>query len=208
MEALRLAAGRVANSKDPLAANYSSLIHFAFKISDYMGRDQVVVGELIHDEMPIPPRLLGILSDYRGRVELAWASLNEGINESAIDESVQPAVEAARAAFMERFGAMRRDVFQAGVTAQDYPVELAVWLAEATAARNAVLELETALTNANQKVATNTSANSSRYFWIMIAVLLGGLGLGVACFWIVWGHVTRPLADITGRYGISGRRKQ
>lgn len=75
--ALWLAASRGANHADAVTGNFSQLKQFAWIIADYAGRERAILAGMIFEDLPMAPQQLRVLSDYRGRVELAWDSLKD-----------------------------------------------------------------------------------------------------------------------------------
>ncbi len=196
VEILRAAAAREANGADALTGRYSALKHFALVMMDYAGREGSLLAGLIHQEMPLSPKQLRRLSDYRGRVELAWDALEEAAADG-VDPLLEAAVDEARAEFMGVFEKTRKAVYDAGITAQDYPRSAPQWIGESARAMGSLHEVLEALIAINEAHAARSASSTMTSLMVYLALLAAGLGLSALSFGLVAGRVARPINAIT-----------
>ena len=196
-EDLRTAAARVANSADAVTGNFSVLKHFAWVMADYAGRERGSFAGLIFQELPIRPRQLRLLSDYRGRVELAWSALQEAAQTEGVDASVKAAIDDAQATFMGSFEQTRVAVYQAGISAQDYPLDARTWMNASTEAMATIYRVQEALVAANENHAETSSAAALTLLIFLGALLAAGVSAAVVSFGIVARRVVKPINEMT-----------
>ncbi len=197
-ENLRQAYSSEAYVADAVTANYSGLKHFAWVAIDYAGREYALLLSQIEEEFPLSPRQLQNLSDYRGRIELAWNAIEIA---SGLDPDVWAAVEGARRQFMGEYEDLRKAVVEAGIAADDYPLHGPAWDAAARVALASLHQLQDALIMANHRHATQKSALALVKMSVLLAFLLLGTAAGIVSLWIVVRRVTRPLNAMTETMG-------
>ena len=113
-------------------SRYSALKHFTLVVIDYVGRERDVFTDLISEELPLSPKQLRALADYRGRVEIAWQTLQDAATAKSVGPVVQTAIQQANNAFLGKFEQFRVEVYQAGMSAQDYPLDASRWFDQAS----------------------------------------------------------------------------
>ena len=201
VEELRLATSRAANDVDAVSGTYSMLKHSVLVMDDYAGRERVVIGEHIARGLPLSPRQVQQLFGYRGRVENAWEGLRETGASDGMVESVVRAVEASERSFIEDFGKVREGVYNAGVLARAYPVDVPTWQAASSDAIASLGALQDALIEANRLHIKETSSTAWRNL-LLVGFLLGlGLAACLAAFFVVMNRVARPLDNMTDAMG-------
>jgi methyl-accepting chemotaxis protein len=196
-EALRVAAAREANEADAPTAGYSSLKHFSLTIGDYAGRERAILAYVISNDMAIPSVRVRQLSLYRGRVDVAWDALTEAAAAANVNPAVAAAIAAAAKQFGQKFGQTRDAIYRDAILSQDYSVDAATWISEATAAINSVYRVQDALIAANRSHAEELSASASRRLSLLVLILAGGFLTSLASFWILATRVTTPLNAMT-----------
>jgi methyl-accepting chemotaxis protein len=200
-EALRQATSGEVHGEDAVTANFSTLKNLAWVVSDYAGRERVVLTRQIEEEFPLSPRQLQALSDYRGRVEQAWSLLQAAGAEEGIDPGVKTAIEEADRQFMGEFANLRGEVLDAGIAADDYPVAAPAWIAAATATIETLYKVEEALIAANRGHAEERARAAMVKMLVLVALLSIGLAAAAFSFWIVARRVARPLQGMTDVMG-------
>ncbi len=197
-ENLRQAFSAEAYAADAVTANYSGLKHFAWVAVDYAGREYALLLSRIEEEFPLSPRQLQLLSDYRGRIELAWNAIEIA---SSVDPGVSAAVQDARRQFMGEYEDLRKAVVEAGIAAEDYPLRGPAWNAAAGVALVSLHRLQDALITANHRHATRISVLALVKLSVLLGFLMLGTAAGFISLWIVVRRVTNPLNAMTETMG-------
>ena len=196
IEILRTAtAGRTGNS-NPSAVRHSLLKHFTWVAAEFAAREQAMLGATIVQDLPFTPEHLSSLSDYRGRVELAFQSLRQGITTN--EDDAQAAVAHAKRAYFTDFEAIRKGVYEAGLTAESYPVSADEWFAASSKAIDSLLKIQNALISVSGDQAAAVLAAADRTLMFLALLFFVALTVTVFSVWIVARRIVRPINTITG----------
>lgn len=196
-KALRVAASLAANSEDATTAGYETLKRLSVAICDYAGRERTEFATLIGNDMPLPPSKLQKLSDYRGRVELAWASLHDASLTGGDSELISPAMEDVQNRFFANFEDQRRSVYRAGILATDYPLTARIWFNASSEAIHSIHDLAGALIAANVRHTDEVTARSLNNIYLIGVLLAAGAAMIAASFLLVARRVVAPLHSMT-----------
>ena len=186
-----------ADRNDPVAASFSSLRNFAAVTADYAAREQSLLGRLISQDFPFSPDDLVLLSDYRGRIELAWSAMEHIAESDGIDPAISATLENASATLFEKFGTRRQQVYEAGVSGQSYPISSVEWYAEGAQALSDIQEVQTAISSGLAMYVENALRAATRQLAFLGTLLLLGFVLVGFTLWVVAYRVVRPIHSMT-----------
>ena len=197
-QAVRVAAEYESDSADVRLAQLQSLKHYVWVMSEYAGRERANVGGLIAAGSRLSPALIESLASYRGRLEIAWYTVEATANKQGTDPAIAAQVAQVRDVFFGRFQETRDAVYKAGGDGTAYPVDSAEWFRRATVGVDTILKLDQIVGEVAEKVAGEAASSSRVALIVGLAVLLFGLGIGGLSFWLVTSRVTGPIVAMTG----------
>lgn len=168
-------------------------------MSEFSGRERAAFGAAIAQGQPLSGEQMQILSQYRGRVELAWETIQMIASKPSTPQDVRAAISTVSTVFFDRFGATRKSVYEASFEGSAYPVSAAEWVVQATDAINTILALSN---STGENIATLTEQSASeglRSFVLALVLLCAAGGVIIVAFWTVLARVTRPLGAMSER---------
>ncbi len=173
------------------------LKHAVWLMREFAERERTLIGGMIASDDPLITEDLENLSAFRGRLEQAWMAVEAYGGQEGASPIVVAEIDHARESYFDAFEQVRAPIVTAVMNQQPYPVSAAEWYAQSGGAiaplrrlGNVAGEVATDLTAARE-------ADGARQRVIATVVLLAAAGLAAFSFWIVVGHIVRPLARIT-----------
>ena len=167
-------------------------------VSEYAGRERAIVGGMIARQERFDDESLGMLAEYRGRLEQSWALVEVYAGRSFANPAVLRAIEVAKAEFFGTFGTVRESVYTASSEGRPYPLNADEWVAAATRAIDSLLALSDATGGATSIDASQAETSGVRSFVASSVLLAIAVALGALAFFIVVTKVTRPIHALTG----------
>ncbi|NNE24869.1 MAG: HAMP domain-containing protein [Rhizobiales bacterium] len=198
---LRRDVAHQANLVDPVTQTLSLLKDLTLSITDFAGRESVMVAGAIFKEEPLSPRQARVLLDHRGRMDQAWQTISNTADAAAADSVLKDAVESVRQQFIGKFGKSRKANFDASVSASRYPVSAKQWLSLKREALTSLTGLRDALIAANQIHAAGQSGRASMVLVVSSLLLLLAVVTTAASFMIVSRRVINPVVAMTATTG-------
>jgi methyl-accepting chemotaxis protein len=193
---LRFYMGEEFSTKDPQLAAQTQMKDLAWVLSEYTGRERAIIGGLIAANKPITTALHETLSLYRGRVEHAWSTIQK-IGQTNHYAPIKSAIAQADSNYFGSFQSTRLSLYDAGLSANSYPLNAKEWIDQSTAAINSLLAIQTASveeTALNVKSLTN---RAKKHLITNIVALLTGLIIGGLTLVAIMRKVLNPMATMT-----------
>ncbi|HYD99766.1 MAG TPA: HAMP domain-containing methyl-accepting chemotaxis protein [Alphaproteobacteria bacterium] len=195
-QALRQSLALHADNPEAKLTHLQTAQHFLWVASEYAGRERAAIGALIASGSAMAPADIQRVADLRGRVELAWASVQA--HTSAVEaEGLAARVAAADRLLFGRLKETRQAVIAAGSGGQPYPVDGAAWLAVSTEAIEAILDLNRAIGTVTDELAAATAGSSLRIVLLDVLALAVGVAAAALAFWVVVRRIVGPLGAMT-----------
>jgi methyl-accepting chemotaxis protein len=182
---------------DEAYRNNLQVKEIVFMASEYAGRERATVGSLIAGGQPIAGEVEMSLRAYRGIVERNLETLALLARDLPADSPTRQALEAMNAEFLGRFQQLRQSVYAAGRTGGSYPVDGAVWVAEATRGIDSVLAIADAVSLETVRAVEAAERDGVRS---LVLVMIGALvSVAIVAFAAVTIHrrVLVPLMRLT-----------
>lgn len=183
---------------DLIALN--NLKHFSWVTSEYAGRERAVVGGTISSGQAITPAKLRTLSEFRGRVQEAWTTMQDLSKNAIISSEIKSAIRKAEATYFTTFEETRTQVYNDGVSG-NYSLQGGEWVSKATAAIDSLLGVQTSIikTMTEDTDHIHAEANTAQTTALIFLIII--LGVAVGSFFIVIKRVTSPLVAMTDVMG-------
>jgi methyl-accepting chemotaxis protein len=194
---LRVATELEATALETRVAEYQRFKHFVWTVSEYAGRERATINSIIATNESFSPQQVQLLAGLRGRVELAWETIDAVLARPDTPPALAEAGRSAHVAFFDTFQPVRLAVYQAGITGQAYPMSAPAWFEQATRAIEAVLRLSETAGAETVRFAQVSRANSDMLLLMTGLGLLAAVLVTGASIWIVLRQVTQPIARIT-----------
>ncbi len=181
---------------NPIAGQYSEIKHTALLARDLIGLESLLFARLIRDELPLSPKGLRIIADYRGRFDTLWSGLVHN-TEILKMPGLSKAVTAARENVEKNYNAMREKVIKQAIAGEEFPLKVEEWnkISQSSIKSLAtVIDVATRMGNGHlaEEVAESTVELS-----ISAAVILLALVLMVGSYYVVTSGVMNPLNRMT-----------
>ena len=166
-------------------------------VSEYAGRERAMIGGMIARNAKFDAGTLSTLSEYRGRVEGAWAQIETYEKREFANPVVLEAIEGAKVAYFGSFEEIREKVYAAGTGDVNYPLGTDQWIAAATQGIDSLLHLSGAIGEATAEYTHMIEENGRDSVIISAAALVLTLLLGGFAFWVVAYRVANPIQSLT-----------
>ena len=197
-QGLRVAAEYESTDADVRLAQLQSQKHFVWVMSEYAGRERAAIGGLVAGGGRLAPAELQTLAGFRGRLEMAWYTVQTVAGRASTDARIAAQVAQVAEVFFGRFQQTREAVYKAGVAGAAYPVDGPEWIRRSTEAIDTVLRLDAVTGEVAAAIAGEASSSSRTALVVGLAVLGLGLFFAALAFWIVVKRVTGPIVLMTG----------
>lgn len=138
---LRLALSTVDTDLMRRMAMLTDLKDFAWVMSEFAGRERATVGARLGAGSALTAQDKVLLSQFRGRVDLAWGKLLAARDQNMLPPEVVAAVRGVESEFFGTFGPIRDTVFAAAAAAAPAPMSAQEWIGHSTRAIDTVLAL-------------------------------------------------------------------
>lgn len=183
---------------DLIALN--NLKHFSWVTSEYAGRERAVVGGTISSGQAITPAKLRTLSEFRGRVQEAWTTMQDLSKNAIISADIKSAIKKADSAYFTTFEETRTQVYNDG-TSGNYSLQGGEWVSKATTAIDSLLGVQTSIikTMTDEADKALASANTTQTTALVFLIII--LAIAAGSFFVVIKRVTSPLVAMTDVMG-------
>ncbi|MDR6754960.1 methyl-accepting chemotaxis protein [Mycoplana sp. BE70] len=166
-------------------------------VSEYAGRERAAIGGAIARGARLDDGTLATLSEYRGRLEQSWVSIESYEGRDFADPSVLSAIAAVRSEYFGTFEDVRKNIYAASAQGREYPLTGDEWMASATKAIDGLLALSNVIGQSAGSYTQQIEDSGRNGFIASTAVLIAAVVLGPFAFWIVTTRVTRPIQSLT-----------
>lgn len=167
------------------------LQHFAWVMSEYAGRERAVIGSHLSSGKAMDTSTLELLSNYRGRVEMAWHTVQK-LSEHG-NEGILSAAEGIQEGIFGDFHTLRQEIYAAGIAGAKYPVTAGEWIKESTKAIDTILALQEASVDDTYTYAYDLAGSANMSLVKNAIIMLLSMALAVYGYWVVIAKVTRPI---------------
>jgi methyl-accepting chemotaxis protein len=200
VQRLRLALESQARSPRDTLVLLVQLRHLSSEMAEYAGRERAAFAAIVTNGQSMTSENVRTVSDFRGHVELAWDMI-QGVRDRAdLPAALKAAIGTVEQSYFRDYGALREQLFQAGVTGH-YPIDGPTYFGRATTAINTVLALSHEMGSAARAIAEDTSARSTLDMMVDLAVFAIGLAVAAFSLWVVFRRVVRAVTDMTASMG-------
>jgi len=194
---LRLAAQYLPHTIQSRIVLAQDVKHAVWTMSEYAGRERAIVGGLVTSGTAMPPEALQRLTEYRGRVDEAWTRVEAYLRKELAAPEITAAAEIVRTNFFGTFQEVREKVYAAGQKGATYSIDGETWIAEATKGIDSLLALAQAASASSTRLAGEAASQNVQTMTYTAGILLAGLLLAAAAFWIVLRRVVGPVNRLT-----------
>jgi methyl-accepting chemotaxis protein len=191
--------GRSAMSSDSLRTlgDLGNLKDFVWVVSEFAGRERAAIGARLGAGQGLAPEDLIRLSQFRGRVELAWSKITFAREQSTLPPDVTNAIDMVEREFFGTFSGVRRQVYDAQGAAA--PMPTGEWIAASTKAINTVLALSEAIGHHTATVAEETRSGKGQTLLVFVGLAVAACVIVLMSFHITGRRVISPLQAVTAR---------
>ncbi len=183
-------------------AMLTDLKDFAWVMSEFAGRERATVGARLGAGSALTAQDKVMLSQFRGRIDLAWGKILAARDQNMLPPDVVAAVRAVEANFFGTFGPIRDTVFAAADTA---PMSAQEWVGHSTRAIDTVLALSREVGRHTDEIALRSQAEETVKLAAMTAMTVLVLVVIQVSFALVRRRVIGPLKVITTQVAAMAR---
>lgn len=194
---LREAAKFIPQSTETQIALLDPVRSAVWVMSEFAGRERALVGAVLAQSRPLTATEMQTLNVYRGRVEQAWATVQDYLSTSGVPSDIVAAAENVRTVYLGSFEATRQQVYAASLAGQPAPLTGPQWVDEATKGIDEILALASASIGASNAVTERASGNSQLGLMGYLVVLALGIALAVLALMTTQKRIVKPLGKIT-----------
>jgi len=194
---LRVSATRAIGASDPRIAAYLGAKHSTWVMAEFAGRERAIVAGVIASGKHFSAEQFRRLSEYRGWVESAWASIIEFGQSPTTAATVGDAIAEVENAFFEVYGETRAGIYDAEAKGAAYPLTGADWIAAATDAINSLLAVQQAAGEATAEIAEMKKTEATTTLFADAFILALAAIMALICVWVIMQRIVRPLRGMT-----------
>ncbi len=160
---LRLTLETWTDSPSATMTRLVGLRHLTAKMAESAGRERALLAGLISAHAKLTADGLGLMSGFRGHVELAWETISPIAQRADVLGRSRPSDRERRAKYFQAYGSLRADLIKDG-KAGAYKITGKDYMASATSAINAILQLGRAIAADADREAAEL-ASRARQIW-------------------------------------------
>jgi methyl-accepting chemotaxis protein len=179
---------------------FVGLRHLTAEMAENAGRERAYLGGLISAHAKLAADGIGLMSGFRGHVELAWNTISPIAQRSDISAGLARALKDVEQKYFGSYGSLRADVIRDG-KAGEYKISGNDYVASATGAINAILQLGQAIAADADREAAGLAATSTSNLEVSGGILLASIALSLLSFWVAFSRISRPLSALTSAMG-------
>ncbi|MGX4772976.1 methyl-accepting chemotaxis protein [Bradyrhizobium guangdongense] len=197
---LRLTLETLTDSPSPAMTRFVGLRHLTAEMAENAGRERAFLGGLISARAKLTADGIGLMSGFRGHVELAWNTISPIAQRADISAGLAQAIKDVEQKYFRLYGSLRADVIKDG-KAGEYKISGNDYVASATSAINAILQLGQAIAADADREAAGLAASSSFNLEVSGGILVANIALSLLSFWVAFARISRPLSALTSAMG-------
>ena len=171
--------------------------HDLWVMSEYAGRERAIIGQAISKGEPIASKRLRTLSEYRGRLEQAWAAVSSYRELDSASPRIVDAIDGVESKFFDAYGRTRQKVYQAGIAGTAYPMSADEWIAAATEAIDSLLAAASETTAVANGLVQQAESRGQRNVVVNAALVIAAALVGAIAFWIAGWRVAGSINRMT-----------
>lgn len=137
---LRFILTQITAEKNSELGRQAELKHFSWLMSEYAGRERAIIGGIIAANAGIDENQLITLSNYRGRVESGWETVQKLASSS--NAEIRESIDKTNEIFFGSFQEVRASIYEAATNGDDFPLDIKEWIHQSTIAINTVLDTQ------------------------------------------------------------------
>jgi methyl-accepting chemotaxis protein len=172
------------------------LRHLTAEMAENAGRERAFLGGLISAHAKLTADGIGLMSGFRGHVELAWETISPVAQRADVSAGLGQAIKDVEQKYFRTYGSLRGDVIRDG-KAGEYNISGNDYVASATSAINAILQLGQAIAADADREAAGLAASSTSNLIVSGGILLASIALALLSFWVAVSRIVRPLSALT-----------
>ena len=196
---LRYALVEKAALADAELGREENMLHFAWVMSEYAGRERAIVGGAISANLAFDEKRLQKLAIFRGKVELAWDMAKKLSVDS--EKQVKDTFKVTEKAFFQDYQKTREAIYTAGIEGEDFPMTAQQWIQKSTAAINKILDLQKAMKLETKHHVQHLLNKATRSLIFNATIMLVCLLIVAVTFYSVIYKVIKPLTRMTRAMG-------
>lgn len=183
----------------PAAAQMQQLVnmrHLGAEMAEYAGRERARLAGIINAKRQMGERDSQVLAEGRGHIFLAWEAISVLRVRPDTPQELVDAINGVEKAYIGDYDSLRKSVIAAG-SSTDYPLSGKDYFDRATAAIDTILLMNRALGHVANQAAASDAANATTRMIVAVGILILGVLLAAASFWIAIFRIVRPLTAMT-----------
>ncbi|PSO18444.1 chemotaxis protein [Bradyrhizobium sp. MOS003] len=197
---LRLTLETWTDSPSATMTRLVGLRHLTAKMAESAGRERALLAGLISAHAKLTADGLGLMSGFRGHVELAWETISPIAQRADVSADLGQAIESVEQKYFQAYGSLRADLIKDG-KAGAYKITGKDYMASATSAINAILQLGRAIAADADREAAELASRGTSNLVVSGGILLASVALALLSFWVAFSRIVRPLSALTGAMG-------
>ncbi|WP_375307745.1 methyl-accepting chemotaxis protein [Bradyrhizobium sp. A11] len=197
---LRLTLETLTDAPSPAMTRLVGLRHLTAEMAENAGRERAFLAGLISAHAKLTADGIGLVSGFRGHVELAWETISPVAQRADVSADLGQAIKDVEQKYFRTYGSLRADVIGDGKTGE-YRISGTDYMARATNAINAILQLGQAIAADADREAAGLAARSTSNLAVSGGILLASVALALLSFWVAFSRILRPLSALTSAMG-------
>jgi methyl-accepting chemotaxis protein len=174
----------------------TNLRHLAGEMAEHAGRERARLAANVTAKQKMADADIRAISEGRGHIDLAWDSISILRARTDTPRELLDAIDAVERQYFKDYGELRKSVLSAGASG-DYAVDGKQYFERATQGINAILGLAREMGAVADRSTAEQASDSTLRMIIAALVLLAGMLLAGASFWIALARIVRPLTGMT-----------
>ncbi len=196
----RLTLETLTDAPSPAMTRLVGLRHLTAEMAENAGRERAFLAGLISAHAKLTADGIGVVSGFRGHVELAWETISPVAQRADVSAGLGQAIKDVEEKYFRTYGSLRADVIGDGKTGE-YRISGTDYMARATSAINAILQLGQAIAADADLEAAGLAARSTSNLAVSGGILLASVALALLSFWVAFSRILRPLSALTSAMG-------
>ncbi len=181
---------------DPFISEMMKIKQLGWALRDAAGTDRLRVAAAIADDKGLPAAQQGQLAVLEGRMQVAWAVIEEDVRAPGAPEKLKAAVETAKQSYFTALAARRKVIIADLVAGKPAPISGGEWVKLSNPGLESLINVANAAVDLAEAHARDGAAAAADNFYGQLGLTLPFVGFGIFTTFFVRRRIARPMAEI------------
>ncbi len=182
-------------ASNPAVVRQMRFSYNVWSITEYVGREYAILGQLIVEKKPMTPEIQEQLFFWRGRIQYDWQLIHSAVLNSSWSSQVRPVLEEAKTHYFMAFEQIKGifTIPESDTAEVIYPISVEMWLELASQAVDSMYEMNDAALDVSHSYVASLKAQAQTGIAVSLAMFLFALFISYYSWRVITLRVIQPI---------------